>query len=167
MRTSRTPAIILAALCLVFLAVFAYSADLLPERTAVHFGTGGQPNGWMSRSTYLLFMGALGIGLPLVFTVLALTGAIPARFFSLPHCEYWFAPEREQQTSAYIAAHMLSFACIWVLFFIGIQFLIIEANRITPVQLPMTGFVLLIGGFIAAVLWWTILLLHRFAKTGR
>jgi hypothetical protein len=67
MKTSRLPAIALGALCLAFVVYLASSAPLLPERVAIHFGAGGHPNRWMTRTSHLVFLGALGLGLPLLF----------------------------------------------------------------------------------------------------
>ncbi len=167
MKTLHTPAIVLAALCLSFLVYLAWSAPLLPERVATHFGSGGQPNGWMSRSMHLLFMGALGVGLPLVSAVLALVvRLVPARFINVPHREYWLSPERQSQTCTYISRQLLWLACLEVVFFAGMQFLIVEANRTAPVQLPMERFLPMVGGFLVAVAVWIIVLIRHFAKAA-
>ena len=167
MKTLRTPAIVLAALCLSFLVYLAWSAPLLPEQVATHFGSGGQPNGWMSRSMHLLFMGALGVGLPLVSAVLALVvRLVPARFINVPHREYWLSPERQSQTCTYISRQLLWLACLEVVFFAGMQFLIVEANRTAPVQLPIGRFLPMVGGFLVAVAVWVIVLIRHFAKAA-
>jgi uncharacterized membrane protein len=167
MKTLRTPGIVLAALCLGFLVYLVCSASLLPERVAIHFGASGQPNDWMSRSTHLLFMGALSVGLPLVFAVLALViRLVPARFITLPHREYWLSPERQSQTCTYISHQLLWLACLEVVFFAGIQFLTVEANRMAPVQLPMERFLPIVGGFLVAVALWIIVFIHHFAKAA-
>jgi len=50
MKTSRTPAIILALLLIALGAYLISSASQLPERVATHFDGVGRPNGWMSQS---------------------------------------------------------------------------------------------------------------------
>ena len=45
------------------------TTDHLPAQIASHFGAGGVPNGWMSRSFYLLFMLAFAVILPLVIVL--------------------------------------------------------------------------------------------------
>jgi uncharacterized membrane protein len=167
MKVLRTPAIVLAALWLGFLIYLAYSALLLPERVAIHFGADGQPNNWMSRTTHLLFMGALGVGLPLVSAVLALVvRLVPARVVNLPHREYWLSPERQSQTCTYISHQFLWLACLEVVFFAGIQFLIVEANRMTPVRLPTERFLVMVGGFLVAVAVWIVVFIRHFAKAA-
>jgi uncharacterized membrane protein len=165
MKTLRTPAIVLAALCLGFLIYLTCSTSLLPERVAIHFGAGGQPNGWMSRSTHVVFMGALGMGLPLISVIIAFViRLVPARFINLPNRDYWLSPERQSQTCIYISRQLIWLACLEVVFFAGIQFLIVEANQMAPVQLPMEMFLPLIGGFLVAVVLWIIVLIRHFAK---
>ncbi len=167
MKTLHTPAIVLAGLCLGFTVYLACSARLLPEQVAIHFGAGGQPNGWMSRSTHSLFMGALGVGLPLIFAVLALVNrSVPARFINLPHREYWLSPERQSQTCTYISHQLLWLACLEVLFFAGIQFLVVDANRMAPVQMPMEKFLPIVAGFLVAVVLWIIAFIRHFGKAG-
>jgi serine/threonine-protein kinase len=167
MKTLRTPAIVLAALCVGFLIYLACSTSLLPERVAIHFGASGQPNGWMSRSTHLVLMGALGMGLPLISVIIALViRLVPARFINLPNRDYWLSPERQSQTCIYISRQLIWLACLEVVFFAGIQFLIVEANRIAPVQLPMEMFLWLIGGFLVAVALWVIVLIRHFIKVA-
>ena len=85
MRTLRPPFIVLGVLCVGFLVWIACSAAWLPERVAVHFGSSGEANGWMTRSSHLLFIGALGVGGPLLFAGLVLLiGWIPAQFINVP-----------------------------------------------------------------------------------
>jgi len=63
----RTPLLTLGALW-VGLAAFVWStADQQPERVGIHFGLGGNPNAWMSRSSHAGFMG-FAIGLPVILT---------------------------------------------------------------------------------------------------
>ncbi|MEN6318374.1 MAG: DUF1648 domain-containing protein [Syntrophaceae bacterium] len=167
MKTLRTPSIVLAALCLGFLIYLVCSTSLLPERIAIHFGASGQPNGWMIRSTYLVFMGAFGMGLPLISVVIALVvRLVPARFINLPNHDYWLSPERQSQTCMYISRQLLWLACLEVVFFAGIQFLIVEANRMAPVQLPMEMFLSLIGCFLVAVALWIIVFIRHFVKAA-
>jgi len=80
MKKNAGPIVVLGLLCAGYLIFIAGSTSLLPERVAIHFGGGGEANGWMSRSADLVFFGGLGVGC-LVFIVLSLvTGLMPARF---------------------------------------------------------------------------------------
>jgi uncharacterized membrane protein len=160
------PVIVLIVLCSIFVAYLIYSAPLMPEKVATHFGAGGQPNGWMSRSGHLLVMGALGLGMPLISVVIALLSRyIPPGLVNVPNRQYWFSPERREQTSHYITRQMLWMALLEVAFFTGIQYSIVEANRLTPAQLKMGTFWLLFVGFLVAVGIWSIFFILHFRKT--
>ncbi len=167
MKKNAIPLVILGLLCAGYLIFIAGSASLLPERVAIHFGSGGEANGWMSRSTDLIFFSGLGVGLPLFFVVLSLvTGLIPAWFVNLPHREYWLSPERRAQTRAYISRQMIWMGWLTILFLAGIHYLTIQANRVTPPHLPMSLFLVLTGGFLAGVAVWSIIFIRHFAKTA-
>jgi uncharacterized membrane protein len=167
MKALRTPAIILAALCVGLLVYLVYSASLLPERMATHFGVDGQPDGWMSRSADLVFFGALGVGLPLLFVAISIvTRFIPARFFNIPHREYWLSPERRAETCTYISRQLLWMGCLMILFLAGVRYLTIQANRMTPVHLPMDLFLAMLGVFLVAVGVWIIIFIRHFTKAA-
>jgi hypothetical protein len=167
MKKNAGPIVVLGLLCAGYLIFIAGSTSLLPERVAIHFGGGGEANGWMSRSADLAFFGGLGVGLPLFFIVLSLvTGLVPARFVNLPHREYWLSPERQAQTRAYISHQMIWMGCLTVLFLAGIHYLTILANRATPPHLPMGLFLTLTGGFLSGVAAWSIVFTRHFLKTA-
>ena len=167
MKKNTVPLVVLGLLCAAYLTFIAHSASSLPERVATHFGSNGEANGWMNRSSALVFMAELGIGLPLFFVVLAfLVGLIPARFANLPHRDYWLSPERRAQTCAYISNRMIWMACLMVLFLAGIYYLTIQANRATPPHLPMDLFLVFLGCFLADVLIWSLVFIRHFAKTA-
>jgi len=166
MKKNTVPVAVLGFLCAGYLVFIAGSAPLLPERMATHFGGGGNANGWMSRSTDLVFFGGLGVGLPLFFIVLSfLIGWVPERFVNLPHREYWLSPERRAQTRAYVSRQMIWMACLTVPFLAGIHGLTILANRTTPPHLPMGWFLALTGGFLSGVVGWSIVFTRHFLKT--
>jgi uncharacterized membrane protein len=165
MKTLRIPAIVLTILILGFLVYLAYSAKLLPEKVATHFGASGQPNGWMSRSGYLLFLGAIGVGLPLINAiVILLIRRIPNHLINLPNKEYWLSEENREQTCSYISGQMLWLACLEVAFFAGLHYLTIQANQLDPVRLEMAKFMPLTIGFVAAIILWSLIFILHFLK---
>ena len=165
MKKNVIPAIVLFLLCTAYLIFIFVSAPLLPEKMAAHFGGNGGANGWMNRSADLLFMGALGVGLPLLFIVLSLLiGLMPLRFVNLLHRDYWLSPERLAETRAYISNQMICMGSLMVLFLAGVHGLMIQANRMTPPRLPMVPFLILLGAFLAGTLIWSIVFVCHFLK---
>ena len=165
MKTLRSPVSILIALCLAFSAFLLGTVPLLPRQVASHFGNTGQANGWMSRSEHLIFIGGLGIGLSFFIALIAwIIGIIPARYFNLPHRDYWLSPEHEKSTRMFISTQLIWLACLELLFFAGIQWLMIQANRNIPAVLPSGMFFLMLGLFLVVVACGTVRFTLRFVR---
>jgi uncharacterized membrane protein len=166
MKTTRTPLIMLVVLYLAFVGYLAFCSAHLPDPVATHFNGHGKPDGWMSRSSHLLLMGAAGLVLPLV-----IVGAMNAiRLFpsglNIPRKEFWLSPERRQQTFGFLSRQALWFACVCVVFILGLQVMLVQANAQTPVQLSMPRHFVLAGGFLAFAAIWSIVTIRRFYRTS-
>jgi uncharacterized membrane protein len=139
------------------------TTDHLPAQIASHFGAGGVPNGWMSRSFYLLFMLAFAVILPLVI-VLSM-GVLPryrANAINIPNRVYWLDPVRRQATLDYLAAHACWLGSLMVVFITAIHFLLIEANATQPPRLPFQPFIAVLVIFVVAMGLWLAALVLRF-----
>jgi ABC-type Fe3+ transport system permease subunit len=167
MITLRTPALVLGLLYLCFFGYLAASSSQLPSRGATHFDGHGQPNGWMSRAAHLRFMVVFGVGFPLfVPAIVYASRFLPDRFYNLPHREYWLAPARRTETMAYLFRHSLWFASMALCFVIGIQFSIIQANRLAPSHLSTMLVLALAGGFLAGTAVWGVSLIRHFHRVA-
>ena len=139
------------------------TADHLPAQIASHFGAGGVPSGWMSRSFYLLFMLAFAVILPLVI-VLSM-GVLPrykANAINIPNRVYWLDPVRRQATLDYLTAHACWLGSLMVAFITAIHFLLIEANATQPPRLPFQPFIAALVSFVVAMGIWLAALVLRF-----
>ena len=164
MKKSLIPLLVLALLTAGYMVFVAASAAQLPERVAIHFGPGGKPNGWADRHQAALFFELLTI-VPVVFLFLALLMRIlPAGAFNLPHRDYWLAPERRAQTVAAISNQLMWMGCLMVLFLVGVNWLTVEANRLTPPRLLMQPFLVLVAAFLAVTAVWITMFVRRFFK---
>jgi len=167
MKTSRTPGFVLALLYLFFLGYLTFSSGQLPDPVATHFDGSGQPNGWMSRFSHLLFMLVFGFAFPfLVVAALYVVRFLPSTFINIPRRDYWLAPERRADTFAWLFRHSLWFACIGVSFITGIHYLIVRANAQPPAQLPTPLLLTLAGAFLAALATWAIAMIQHFRRTA-
>src|SRR5712675_1010261 len=102
MKTTRIPALVFNLLLLGYLVFLFCTVALLPQRMATHFDINGQPNGWMTRSSAVLLQGIVGLLLPLIIVgIFFVIRFAPARLINLPHRDFWFAPERRDETCAY------------------------------------------------------------------
>ena len=100
-------------LVLVIAATFVMlTSASLPPVVASHFVAGGAANGFTPRDIYVKLMLGLVIGLPLLTALMGITSRIPARFVNLPHRDYWLAPERVDETFAYLRSQGSHFAIL-------------------------------------------------------
>jgi uncharacterized protein DUF1648 len=166
-RAMRVPLIVWLILEGVAAASLVWSAQELPPRVASHFNFQGQANGWMSRTTHLEFMGGIGLLLPLFLLGTGLLmGVMPAGSINIPGRDYWLASERRHETNAYLARHMTWFACAMTAFFIGLNWLVVEANRDNPPRLS-NGIWLMLVPFLVFTLAWLIVLVTHFSRVPR
>jgi uncharacterized membrane protein len=168
MQQDARPFVILICL-IVFACVFiVYTAQILPDRVATHFGTGNEANGWMTRAGYVSFMLAFTVGIAglLVFA----TGVLPARFphwTNVPNRDYWLAPGRRAESFGYLAAHGRRLAYLVVMMMLGMHYSILIANQTQPPGLPGSIFTSILVSFVLALLWWIVRLYHRFPKPSK
>ncbi len=166
MKTLSKPAFILVMLYLYFFSYLVFSASYLPSFVATHFNGSGMPNGWMDRSSYLLFMAVFSFVLPLLLVGTSFTlRFFPDNYFNIPCRDYWLAPERRTETFSYFVTHSLWFACIALCFIIGIHFSIIQANSMIPAHLSTPMILGLIGCFVVGLVVWIVRMIFHFKRT--
>ncbi|HWX19464.1 MAG TPA: hypothetical protein VN578_06110 [Candidatus Binatia bacterium] len=149
------PGLILAHLYLLFAASLVYSARRLPGRVSTQFNLLGRARRQMSRTAYLIFIAVFGIWLPgfgLVFYLLAKSN--PAHLH-IPNRAYWLAPEHLAQAQAHLLSVALWFGCLTLAFLIGINLLLVWANRQQPARLPLPLLLVLLACFLAGIIAWS------------
>ncbi len=167
MQLARNPLIVLALLYAAFLACLTPYALDLPARMASHFDFHGEPDGWMSGGGYLAFMAAFGLTFPLFLPGLFwITRRLPDGAMNLPHREYWLAPERRDETHAYLLRHALWLACMQMLLVIALHLLVVEANRQDPPRLSNAVWGLLFC-FIAGIAAWLVTMIRHFGPPAK
>ena len=91
---------------------------------------------------------------------------MPTSGFNMPNREYWLASERREQTMSYIFGHSFWFACLLVTLFIGLQFLVVQANAHLSARFS-TLMVLAMGAvLIAGTVTWVVALYRHFGSDG-
>jgi len=155
-------------LFLLLAAVFLFfSSAPLPPVVASHFAAGGRPNGFMPRHDYLVFMYLTTIGAPLAIAGLAfLLRVIPDSLVNMPNRKYWLAPERREETRAYLENHLLFFAGLLAIFLCFIHWLLVQANLRQPPVLPEPMLFRGLIVFLIVIAGWLIHLIHRFRQAG-
>lgn len=165
MKTPTRAVVTLLLFYLVFFAVVFQSSPDLPARVATHFDGAGRPNGWMSRSSHILFMLIFGSAFPLfIIATCAAARFLPVWMVNIPNRAYWLAPERRRDTARYLMHHALWLGCATVALMTGVQLLVVNANARSPVELSTAGILSVVGVFLAATGLWAIHLLRHFKK---
>jgi uncharacterized membrane protein len=166
MKPKKVAGITFAMFAIAFVGYLLSTGATLPPLSATHFDWHGQPNGWMSRTSYLIILGSIGLGAPLL--VIGLSFAV--RFFptwtvNIPHRDFWLAPERQTQTFDFLLRWALWFGCLLLAFLAAIHHLVVQANGRTPVTMP-SGIGVISIVFALALLLWTAALLRRFRENN-
>lgn len=141
--------------------------DSLPAIVATHFNAGGTADGFMGRDAYIAVFTSLVLVVPLAAGLLP--GALARRGgagLNIPHREYWVAPERRDQTAAYLQAHGLWFAVLLCAFLAFVHAQVVRANQIQPPALSTTVFMAALGVFLLLVAVWLTLLMFRFRRSA-
>ncbi len=146
------PKLIMAALLLLTALQQWYYFDLLPEKTAIHFGPSGRPDGWASPET------AVSINLLITVIIAALflginwiVPRVPYDLINIPNRDYWLAPERRQKTLNDVLRYLLWFADLTLLFMLVVYQGVIEFNlsgRYVSIWWPLGIYLFLTGVWI-------------------
>jgi uncharacterized membrane protein len=145
MKNSRTPVVLWVLLCGIFFGCLALTAPQLPQHVASHFAAGGEPNGWMSRSAYLQFIGIFGAVVPLFIVVIF--RSLPVNLINVPNRDFWFAPERSAHSRDYLFRQSFWFADLMIGFFTGVHLAVVQANGHSPAQLSLPSLLGVAGIF--------------------
>ena len=163
-KRTLIPALMLALLCAGYAIFVADSASLLPERVATHFGSDGRPNGWMERQSYLHFIAILGLALAFLMAGLGFVLGIMQTRLKPVARRGTPSTKQPNQNLSWLCGDMLWLACLILGFIAGTHYLTIEANRSHPVQLSMSSLTILVAGFGAGMIGWTLLLVFHLVR---
>jgi hypothetical protein len=138
------------------------SAELMPPQVASHFIGSGAANAFMPRAGYVQFMLLVGVVLPAALAeLIGLASRLGGRL-RLPNKDYWLAPERREQTLAWMQAHARWFACLLSGFICYVHWLVIGANRLQPPLLPPDKVIPALLVFVLSAVAWGLSLQLRF-----
>ena len=79
----------------------------LPDTVASHFNGSGEADGFSSKLTHSITMVCLQAGMVLMFLILGFAlKKLPTSMVNIPNKDYWFAPERKDETITKVTAAM-------------------------------------------------------------
>lgn len=158
--------LLLLLICWAIFAAYVWqSGAQLPERVATHFGMDGRPNDWMTRETHVRFTILAGLGIPaFILGIFALIRHMGDGALNIPHKDYWLAPERRDQTYAFIQRQGVILSVMLIAFLAGIHWSILSANTRKVVSLPGSDVGWVAGSLMVATVLWTVVFVGRFYR---
>lgn len=108
-------------------AMYYFSA--LPEHIASHFDGAGNPDGWMSRSSFFGLQAVLLVLLVTEFLVLPyIIERMPDSLINIPNKHHWLSVERRRETFGTIRRYLEWFAVATLTLFLFVNQLLYTAN---------------------------------------
>jgi uncharacterized membrane protein len=164
MRLNRTPVTVLLLLAAVAAIQMTHYYPLLPERLAVHFGASGETNGWSSKGEFMVLFGAMEaffVLFGLAFAVML--DRIPLALINTPHKDYWFSPERQEESRAFLRDQILWIETATLGFLVAIAQLLFKENLGSALPRLPGSFWCVLVAFVAVILWFSVRIIRRFS----
>jgi uncharacterized membrane protein len=144
--------------------VLAVAALILsPATVAIHFGYGGEPDGWApAYVSALIMVGANGILFLALCFVPSLIRRTPARWINLPNREYWLREENRSKMTSLLSEMLYQFGTLTFIFMFVVGLLSLQANLSNPVRLQENLFWWPLGMYLACAVIWMLRLIRIF-----
>ena len=166
MDKTRLPNSIFALLVVFGAGQFVYYVPRIPEVLGAHFARGGFVNGWQTKTAFFFTeLAMIMLATVVSFGIPRIIAAVPASLINLPHKEYWLAPERRENTLAYIQVWSAWFGCGLLAFLLFVMELVFRANLQTPPKLDNAAFISALLAFFAFDTMLVLRLILHFSKT--
>ena len=162
-RFSLAVFLILWALCVGY-ALYYYPK--LPDEVASHFGAGGEPDGWMSKTSFITFYLVFTGFMALMFLGMSFgMSKIPVSLFNLPNKDYWLSAERKQETFDFMFWYFLWFGSATLLLLLDILYQSFQVHLGKAETLP--HFMLSLGLYLGFAGVWCVGLFIKFMRKGK
>ena len=134
-RRLLQPLLVLAILWLAFAALRVASPrdNCLRACRRPHFAANGEPNGWETPAGYVRFTLIFGAVVPaFILLTFFLIRFCNGWGLNIPHKDYWLAPERREETFAFVQRQGNWFAGLLIAFFAGMHWI----RSWAPIPMP-------------------------------
>ena len=166
-HSNRSGRSLVSLICLmVFSLTFViYTSYFLPNKVATHFNVNNEPDGWMTRTAYLLLVLTLLISMPVMISagISVLLRKFP-HLLNVPNSDYWLAPRRLNESLDFLAAHGHRLGRLIIVLMTGLHYLVLVAHRAEPPALPHSWLIAILLGFVFALAMWVLALYRRFPR---
>lgn len=154
---------IVALFLLLGVGQLAWHFPKLPNEVASHFDGAGEPDGFMSKSRYMMFQAGLLVGLPLVLLGSGqLLSVLPTSMVNMPNREFWFHPDRKAETLSFMQSMMAWITIATQAFFILISQLVYSANVRPNGNLTTPIFLVVLVAYFVAIGASVLVMMRRF-----
>lgn len=144
--------------------VFVTSAGL-PDVLATHFNARGEPNAFMSRDGYRMFMAFMIVFVPFMIAGLPrLIGRRWPRLLNIPNREHWIAPERLSEALGTVYRLTAWPAAVTIALMVYVHWLVMDAHAADPPRLDSRLLLVGIAAFVAFTIAWTVAFYVRFRR---
>lgn len=145
------------------LILLVVSVGISPERVAIHFGSGGDPDNWASSHINALIMaGVHALVFFSLFFSTQLTRIFSRKYINIPNKRYWIQDENWGEAEAILTKEMYLFGIVIFIFMFIVGLLALQANLSTPVKFREDLFWWPFGLFMAFTVYWIIRFMTRF-----
>lgn len=130
---------------------------------AIHFGAGGEPNGWAPAYVNALIMSGVNV---LIFVSFFFTPYLihitPPRWINLPNKQYWLKEENRGKMESILASQLYQFGTLTFILMFIVGLLALQANLSTPVRFREDLFWWPFGLYMAYSVYWTVKIILAF-----
>ncbi|PPK97936.1 uncharacterized protein DUF1648 [Kineococcus xinjiangensis] len=155
------------AAALLYAAVVAVSAVVLPERVPVHFGPGGEADSYSSRAWAVTVDVVLGAALTALFAGLAAwMRRVPLDLVNVPHPEHWKTPERAPELRRRLRDDLYGIGAATLLLLAALTALVTRTAVSGSERLPWGALVLVVVYLVGIGIWTVRTLTVRYRPAG-
>ncbi|MGB7438494.1 MAG: DUF1648 domain-containing protein [Candidatus Acidiferrum sp.] len=168
MKDSRLPTSLYFVMLILGVLQWIRVYPQLPELMASHFTGNGIPNGWEPKPVFFALSAiAVATSAFIAFVPRVLIASRSNDRINLPNKSYWLAPERREETMKFLGAQMVWFGCgvLFVLLYAASE--AIHANLQKVRRFDMLSMWYVAGGFLVAVVGWTIYIMWHFSNVPK
>lgn len=142
---------------------FYIAYNLNTYRIAVHFGSGGFPDGYQTPLAFIVFQSVLSFFIALFFFfIIWLIRKVPVRFVNIPNRQKWLCGEERDKSLKKIDFMVLLLGTVTIYFLMAMNAVVYLANVSVPLQLPVIPFFSILVIFCLCVVVWCIKLFEMF-----
>ena len=142
---------------------------LMPDRMATHFGSSMEADGWSSKQSFFLMYALVEAGMLLILLIpVFFSKRLPVSMVNVPNRDYWFAPQRSEETWVKVSTFSLWMAALTLGFLIVVAEATFRAN-LAGTAVPTLGplFFWGLGIYLAVVAVGTIYFCRHFLRIPR